>query len=138
MRCEYCNKYFRYRINPKFIGSYILVCSESCLMNVLTSKDNAIDKTMLTLTKTDYKYRSQLEELFASWLMAKNISYSQEAYKIYTPYGWYVPDFYIEGFGFIELKGIWRDSAWGKFKDAQNKFKYVYAIPDDLLRRILP
>lgn len=68
-----------------------------------------------------YKFRSRLEARWAVFFDAMGIEYQYEIEGFETPYGWYLPDFYLPEFNaWVEVKGG-RDLT----TEENNKLRYV-------------
>jgi len=134
---------------PKYFKAILAVCSQDCLEKALKNgtpviiDDPYYKKVPLKCLKKymELGYRSNLELQFAQWLTEKGIPFEYEKYYAKPNFKYYLPDFLIPSFGWIELKGVWQQGAWAKFskfKEDIEKLRIgvVYVIPSYILRRI--
>lgn len=59
-------------------------------------------------------FRSRWEAWYAKHLDSQNIKWEYETYRFNTPEGTYTPDFFVQGIGFVEIKGFRRNDAQDK------------------------
>lgn len=59
-------------------------------------------------------FRSRWEAWYAKYLDERGVKWEYESYRFNTPVGTYTPDFFVEGVGFVEIKGFHRHDVQDK------------------------
>ncbi len=95
------------------------VCSQECLKQWLLTPLPLVlkkDRAVYICKAIHFRgFKSIAEEKLAKWLLKNDIPYSFEEYVlIFEGKKMYMPDFYIKGHSFLELKGIPSVRALGK------------------------
>lgn len=123
--CE-CGKIFYRRISPSQIGTrYHTYCSTDCKKKYSKSISKSIYYNRV-------KYRSRWEVAFAKLCRKRKLKYIYEPESFKTPYGYYIPDFFIpEKKLYVEVKGYFRDeNAFKKYNWFKKKYKTLLADQD--------
>jgi hypothetical protein len=114
--CQVCESKFNTE-NRGWCDKHIPhVCSPECFSRFVHSFQS-IDTRDFIPFKQSGSFRSHYEKRFAIYVDKLGIHSLYEPYKIEMPNGdFYVPDFFLDGSVFFEVKGIWDGRGKTKFK----------------------
>lgn len=125
-----CGQKFKRTVAPSTLLTQGLpkFCSLKCKYKFSISKTKIINFNGID-------YRSSWEVSLAKYFTLNNIKFIYEGKSIETPYGVYLPDFYLpETETFYEVKGYFRDeNSKNKFLFAKTKMNIILADKDYLL-----
>ena len=145
INCEVCGKSATLSLaHSKNIYYVPKVCGDTCFVSLIT-KPNDMEAPVALSNRThlnvdiDKSMRSNYERGFAEWLEERAIPYVYEKYRFtLLDKSVYVPDFFLpKSRTFIEVKGLWLNNGWKKFKSFTTQFYYrAYLVDNGVMRNI--